>query len=571
MLSSPVVPIVSVRGSQQPRVSSVPAYASSSGPEAIRLARMAGLELDPWQQTELAHGLGEAADWKCARCTYRTPDPIPCPQHGATLIHPWAAFEVTSVVPRQNGKSELLIARMLAGLFILEEPLQIYSAHLFDTSMEIFRRLVFVVENCDDLRAEVKHRGSKLSGIKYSHGEEGIELSSGLRIRFKARTGGGGRGFSCDTLYLDEAMILREAFLGATVPTLSARANPQIWLAGSPPDEDDPTHDGVVLAKRRMRALAGGDPSLAYFEHSAEGDHPETVSVEILDDPQQWALANPGLGIRITPEYVANERRAMGSRQFAVERLGIGAWPDITGDSGRVISVQDWQRSAETNAANRVTSSETFAVDTDLDQTWASIGVAGQRDDERWQVHLVRHDRGKGWLIPACKDLQEQHPDARFVADPRGPAANLIDGLREAGIDLVEVSTADYGDACADFVAAAVEDALRYPAPQPDLSDSIRDARKQAMGDRWKWSRKNSTSADISPLVACTLALWGARNAEPQYATVLYGSDSAPTAEDPEIGPEYYRVGVGEPVVLTQADTTSCFACRVGGCTIHGG
>jgi hypothetical protein len=152
-----------------------------------------------------------------------------------------------------------------------------------------------VVENCDDLRREVKHRGSKMVGIKYSHGEEGIELQSGLRIRFKARTGAGGRGFSCDTLYLDEAMILPEAFLGATVPTLSARSNPQIWLAGSAPDEEDPTHDGVVLAKRRKRALAGGDGSLAYFEHSADCDEdPDEVPAAVLDDPGAVGAREPG-------------------------------------------------------------------------------------------------------------------------------------------------------------------------------------------------------------------------------------------------------------------------------------
>jgi len=30
------------------------------------------------------------------------------------------------------------------------------------------------------------------------------------------------------------------------------------------------------------------------------------------------------------------------------------------------------------------------------------------------------------------------------------------------------------------------------------------------MGDAWLWDRKNAT-VDISPLVGCTLALWGSR------------------------------------------------------------
>ena len=254
-------------GDQQPRVSWVPPYASSTGPEAVDLARLAGIELDPWQQSALSHGLGESSDWKCPFCVHRTAGRVECPDHpDATLIHPWSAFEVTTVVPRQNGKSELLIARMLAGLFILEEPLQIYSAHQFDTAMEVFLRLVAVVDNTPELSSLVKLNRGKV-GI-YSHGWRESTLTCGARIRFKARTGGGGRGFSCDCLYLDEAMILPERFLGATVPTLSARANPQIWLAGSAPDEDEPTHDGVVAGEAACceRRRAG----LLYFEHSAE-------------------------------------------------------------------------------------------------------------------------------------------------------------------------------------------------------------------------------------------------------------------------------------------------------------
>jgi hypothetical protein len=244
-MTSSVIEASGLLGVQQARISHHPPYASSSGAEAVALARLAGIEPDPWQAAELVPAMGESPDWKCSKCTHRSAEPIPCPAHPREhLIHPWSAFEIVDVDPRQNGKSEKFILRQLAGLYVLEEQLQIYSAHLFDTAMEIFRRLVFVIENCDDLRREVKHRGSKMVGIKYSHGEEGIELRDGRRIRFKARTAGGGRGFSCDCLYLDEAMILPERFLGATVPTLSARANPQIWFAGSAPDEDDPSHDG---------------------------------------------------------------------------------------------------------------------------------------------------------------------------------------------------------------------------------------------------------------------------------------------------------------------------------------
>jgi hypothetical protein len=91
----------------------------------------------------------------------------------------------------------------------------------------------------------------------------------------------------------------------------------------------------------------------------------------------------------------------------------------------------------------------------------------------------------------------------------RGPVHHLLDELREAGLDLIEADTTDYAAACAGFVEAVTQGLARYPYPQPELSDAVADARKQTLGDRWKWGRRTSESADISPIVAASLAVWG--------------------------------------------------------------
>jgi hypothetical protein len=49
------------------------------------------------------------------------------------------------------------------------------------------------------------------------------------------------------------------------------------------------------------------------------------------------------------------------------------------------------------------------------------------------------------------------------------------------------------------------------------MPETIRAATKRPLVDAWAWSRKNSTS-DISPLVADTLALYGAASAPPMLA-----------------------------------------------------
>lgn len=523
------------RGAQSPRISCTPAYGSSAGRDTIRLAEAAGLVLDEWQQHDLIAGMGESTDWKCPYCVWRSADPSGCPDHpDAALLHPWAAFEVVDVAPRQNGKSELEVARQLGGALIIEEPLQIYSAHLFDTALEIFLRLEQIVLNSDDLCGEVKHRGRKMVGIKHSHGEEGIEFRNGCRIRFKARTGAGGRGFTSDRLAFDEAMILPEAFLGATVPTLSAVPNPQLWFYGSAPDVEDPTHDGVALAKRRRRALAGGDPSLAYFERSADWDgDPSDAPDDVLDDRGQWALANPALGSRISVETVANERRAMGARQFAIERLGIATWPDPAVESDRVIPRDVWDAAAETDPAHRITRAVSFAVDVNPDRTRVSIGVAGQRDDGTWQIAIADYRRGVTDIAGRCVELATANPDSVFYVLGRSHAENLATQLQDAGLRVLEMDQRDYAVGCVDFVDLVTAGTVRYPAPQPELEQAVGGARRGQQVERvWTWSRKAST-VDISPLVAVTVALAAARgHTTPQVWNLaeLAGLESRPAA-----------------------------------------
>src|SRR3954467_11750979 len=94
-----------LRGVQRPRLSSVPAFGSSAGAEAVELAASVGLTMDPWQARVLHGAVGEREDGR------------------------WSAFEVGLLVPRQNGKGSILEARELAGLFLFGEQLIIHSAH----------------------------------------------------------------------------------------------------------------------------------------------------------------------------------------------------------------------------------------------------------------------------------------------------------------------------------------------------------------------------------------------------------------------------------------------------------
>ena len=466
-------------GSQTPRILSSPPRASSAGSEAVELAALAGLHLDPWQCLVLDEGLGERADGQ------------------------WSAFQVAVEVSRQNGKGGILEARELAGLFVLGERLIIHTAHEFSTATDAFRRILELIESTADLDRRV-HK------VMRSNQERGILLKSGQRLLFKARTRGGGRGFSCDCLILDEAFELPIAAHGALLPTLSARPNPQVWYASSAVNQKIHPH-GVVLAGLRARAIAGGDPSLCYCGWSVDADEYYADPMAVAVDPRFWAVANPGLGIRLTEEYIANEQRGMDAETFATERLGVGDWPNPDEDASQVIARETWDGLADMNST--LDGKVAFALDLNPERTYAAIGVGGRRADGKKHIEVVEHKAGTRWVVDRLIELIDRWDPCAVVVDGNGPAASLIPSLIEAGVTLkgdggllVKTTTGEMAQACGELFDSALDDELRHMG-QSMLDNAMRAARKRDRGDTFTWSRQSGS--DISPLVAVTLALHG--------------------------------------------------------------
>lgn len=496
-MTSQLVAPADAMGVQQPRICSIPAAVSSAGEEAVELARMAGLVLDPWQELVLASSLAEREDGK------------------------WAAFEVGVVVSRQNGKGSILEARELAGLFLLGERFIIHSAHQFDTSLEAFRRLLFLIEDTPDFDRRVKR-------VVRSHGEEGIELKGGQRIRFRTRTKGGGRGFTGDCLILDEAMILPESAHSALLPTLSARPNPQVWYTGSAVDQEIHEH-GIVLARIRERGLTGADPALAYMEWSVDADRFD-ADPDLARDPECWAQANPGLGIRISCEHVGREQRSMDAKAFAVERLGVGDWPRTDGLGDRAITPEAWAACIDEDSTAK--DLVCFALDVTPDRSAACISVAGWRADGRKHVEVVDHRRGTGWAAQRVADLLKAHKVQKSVGvicDGSGPVASLFSDLEKLKVTVTTVNAREHAQACGMLYDAVDQSTVRHLGT-PEMAAAIAGAVKRPLGDAWAWSRKSSM-VDISPLVAGTLAHWGARTIKPRQGRVVSLADALANAE----------------------------------------
>lgn len=478
-------------GDQRPRICWVPPSTSASmGEEAVGLAEDVGLVLDDWESFVLRESLNERGNR-------------------------WAAFEIGLLVSRQNGKGAILEARELAGLFLLDERLILHSAHEYKTAAEGFRRLLGLVENSDMLRRRVKQ-------VRTSHGEEGMELFGGSRLRFIARSTGSGRGFTGDVVILDEAQNLPDAAVEALLPTMSARPNPQLWYTFTGPNKDTAPCDHI--ARVRKRGLAADDPELAYFEWSAElHDEYCQLGCTAHDDPasvRTWAKANPGLGIRISVDHVAREYAAMSADGFARERLGVGNWP-AEAEAWQVISADAWNDLEDRDSQPGEVVA--FSADVTPDRSWGAISVAGRRIDGNLHVEVVDHHPRTSWMVPRLLELKDRWKTCAIVIDPKGQAGSLIAPLEEVGVEVVKPSAGEMAQACGQFYEAVVDSRSLRHLGTPEMAVALAGAQRRPLGDAWGWSRKDS-SVDIAPLVASTLACWG-------YATRAHLADDFPAAD----------------------------------------
>ncbi len=491
MTSSALAAPPATRGEQRPRVLNLPEPGDDElSRRALAFVHRVGMRLNPWQEFVLAESLKVRTDGL------------------------WCAPDVGLVVSRQNGKGEVIIARQLVGLYLLDEPLQVYTSHKFTTTMEMFRRLKAVISG---------HRMTMAAAPKFrvANGDVGVELKDGQRVRFLARTADSGRGFAnVSTLYKDEAMSLSDPEQEALLPTTTAAPNPQVWDVGSA-GIGEPSR---VFARSRRRGLTGTDDRLLWAEWSIPDDADP-------DDESQWGAANPGLGLgQVTLRTLHGYRDNMSPEGFAREYLGRGDWPDDDGGQFNPISRDQWARAAD--GQSEALDPVVFAVAVSLDGSRTAIGVSGRRADTLTHVEVVEHLPGTHWVVDRLVELLAKHAGSLAVLDGGSRANQLVPAMIEAGIQvhtgkgappagsLVLLGGPDATAAFGSFVSAVTEDppTLRH-RPHPGLGDAVNVATTRHVGQALAWDGKNL--ADVSPLVAVTLAAHGFAKYGPSHYDLL--------------------------------------------------
>ena len=463
-----------MRGSQEPRIRIEPSRVTSDGRDAALLMGAYGNSLDEWQQIVVDCWLGrDEAD----------------------------NYNVTSAglaVPRQNGKNVCIEARELYGLIVNGEKI-LHTAHQVKTSKKSFRRLaaMFTDKRHPEITDIVKT-------IRYTNGEECIELDNGGVIEYSARSRQAARGFDGVSLVIfDEAQELTDDQVEAIMATLAASSTGtrQIIYTGTPPY---PSCPGEVFRRRRHICLTDAGKHDAWHEWSLAAESLDEVNV---GDTTLWYMTNPALGIHLTEDFTREELRSMSVDGFARERLGW--WMPIAKTViDKAIPEELWDACASDEL--KPDGKTAYGVKFSADGT--EVCLCGAVTDALGVTRVSLIDRkptglGTQWL---ANWLNERYKVASCVViDGKNGVDVLIDKISETWRYKGSVikPNAQIVIAAASLVMDGLnEKTITWYRQQTQLRDSAVNATKRPISGGWGFGGDDST-----PIEACALALWGVK------------------------------------------------------------
>ncbi len=464
-------------GVQTPRICSKLNNLPSKGQDMIDLATELGINLMEWQRFVCLHGHKYRPDGR------------------------WAHSELGLIMARQQGKSTLMMLRILTGMFVWGEGLQLASAHRLTTSLETFRQIVALIETNPRLEKEVKK-------IRWQHGAEEIELFGNRRFVVKAANNAA-RGLSKpETIHLDELREYKDEDAWSSMRySMMAAKNPQVWIYSSAGDQHS-----VILNKLRERALASAttnDP-IGWFEWSAEPDAPILLpSGEINWDG--FAQANPSLGITIHPD---NLKAVINDPPDIVRTEVLAQWVDTINSA---IDAQKWSLCQTEPIPLDPEQPTWLGLDLSPDRKFGALVATQKLSGERFNLVLL-HTWSNDYSLNDLAVANDIAPYVRryntqTVAYSKRTAQAVASRLVPAGIPITDMDGAIYAESCDRWLGAINSHRLQHGG-QNELTQQTLSAAKLPFGDgSWVIGRRASKVA-VCAAVASALATYFATQPE---------------------------------------------------------
>ena len=467
-----------IGGVATPRIHSPLNDLPSKGQEMIDFATEIGLPLMEWQKFVAIHGHKVKEDGR------------------------WHSQLNNLCLARQNGKSTFMMLRILTGMYVWGENLQLTSAHRLTTSLETFRQMVTIIEGNDKLASEIKK-------IRWQHGAEEMELKGGRRFVVKAANNAS-RGISAPaTIHLDELREYKDEDAWSSMRyTMMSSKNPQVWTYSNAGDQHS-----VILNKLRERGLAAAaNPSdtIGWFEWSAEPDAPILLpSGEINWDA--FAQANPSLGATIHPD---NLRAVLNDPPDIVRTEVLCQWVDTI---NAAIDANKWALCQIDPIPLDPEQPTWLGLDLSPDRKFGALVAAQKLSGERFYVQLL-HTWSNDYSLNDLAVANDIAPYVRkyntqTVAYSKRTSQAVASRLSSAGIQTTDMDGGIYAESCDRWLGAINSHRLQHSG-QEELTQQTLSAAKLPYGDgSWIIGRRASRVA-VCASVATALVTYFATQPE---------------------------------------------------------
>lgn len=409
--------------------------------------------------------------------------------------------KVFVLVGRQNGKTTLLTVLALWWLFVDAESfpehlpardfLILGTAQNLDIAEEAWDA---ALKRCDPTADEddqeyvVDYLATETRRPVKTNGKKSLRLKNNAKYEPRAASRMGGRGKSAARVIMDE---MREQqtwdVWGSVSKTKNAIFNSQLWGISSAGDAKSVVlralRDGAIKTIREYEQYVETgvqtleefanthDVATALFEWSAEPQKP-------LLDIEGILQANPSIGYKpmffdsIWSDLLGDEPEATKRTEILCDWVTSRSAPYLDGDRWSAAAdgreVGDDGQLLDAGSEIAADSRMVMGIDVAGKRGMSVIGVAGYRDDGRIHLELVAQRTGMTWVVKHAKAIRKKTGITQVAIQTRGvPSADLVEGLTDAGFDIVDISGSTLLNAAGRLSDRLREDMIRHRGQRP--------------------------------------------------------------------------------------------------------
>lgn len=428
--------------------------------------------------------------------------------------------EVDLTVPRQSGKTRILLAKMVWRCTMAARRLGpqtvTYTAQTRNAARRKLERDFAPALRRASKRSFVEVVGTRRLPrvprewkLSMNNGSEHMYFGTQSYLQIEVPSPTATHGDTLDDGNIDEAFVhTDDSVEEAMRPAQATRLDAQLWVNSTAGDEKSVYLYGKVVAGRRAAEAGTTSSRVAYFEWSMPDDAD-------IDDEHAWYGYMPALGHTITPAFIRGEldrarrrpeeggedlwRRAYGNQWVRVPMLAAVGLPPV-------VTAEQWLDLGHRDSA--IVGRAVVGVAVSTDGSSASLVLVGRSTVGRIHVEVVACERGTTWVATTLAQLLRANRSIVGVAYPATVATKALepDIHRAAGDRAATgLGSGEYAAACEGWVQAVAARSLVH-VPQDWMLAAVAGAAKHTRGRLWEWQRITD-AVDISPVEAGTAAL----------------------------------------------------------------